>query len=208
MTRTRTRAAALLAASALVVTAASGCASFSTSAKNTSAGNQSATGQRPALSLVAKNVGTVGNVVTDRDGMTLYRFDKDTANPPTSNCEGQCATAWPPLTTTETQIHLQGVDQSLVGTIARKDGSIQLTLGGWPLYRFAKDTAPGDTNGQGVSNTWYAATPQGKKAAGTAGAPANNNGGGTPANNGGSAPAGNGNNNGGGTPADSGGSGY
>jgi predicted lipoprotein with Yx(FWY)xxD motif len=202
MTRTRTRAAVLLAASALVVTLTSGCASFGKSTGNQSAGNQSsAAGQLPALSLVAKNVGNLGNVVTDRDGMTLYRFDKDTANPPTSNCEGQCATNWPPFTTTESQIHLEGVDQSLVGTIARKDGSIQLTLGGWPLYRFAKDTVPGDANGQAVGKTWYAATPQGKKASGTAGAPAN--GGSAPVDNSGGAPAGNT-----GAPADSGGSGY
>jgi predicted lipoprotein with Yx(FWY)xxD motif len=200
MIRTRTRAAALLASSALVVTLTSGCAGLSKLSGNQSSGKSSTAGQRPALSLVAKNVGNVGNVVTDRDGMTLYRFDKDSANPPTSNCEGQCATAWPPLTTTETQIHLEGVDQSLVGTIARKDGTIQLTLGGWPLYRYAKDTVPGDTAGQGVGKTWYAATPLGKKAAGTAGAPAGD---GSAPVNGGSAPA-----NGGSAPADSGGSGY
>jgi predicted lipoprotein with Yx(FWY)xxD motif len=103
--------------------------------------------------------------------MTLYRFDKDTSNPPASTCEGQCAQTWPPVTTTATQIHLEGVDQNLVGTIARKDGSVQLTLGGWPLYRFAKDTAPGEVKGQGVNNVWYATTPEGKKATGTAAAP-------------------------------------
>jgi predicted lipoprotein with Yx(FWY)xxD motif len=168
MIRTRARGAVLLATSVLGLTLISGCGSFgsssTTSTKNTS-------GQGTALSLIAKKVSNLGSVVTDRDGMTLYRFDKDTSNPPASTCEGQCAQTWPPVTTTATQIHLEGVDQNLVGTIARKDGSVQLTLGGWPLYRFAKDAAPGEVKGQGVNNVWYATTPEGKKATGTATAP-------------------------------------
>jgi predicted lipoprotein with Yx(FWY)xxD motif len=172
MTRTRARGAVLLAVSALGLALTSACGSYGlsgTSVKNQSTG----AAQDPALSLIAKQVGNVGSVVTDSKGMTLYRFDKDTANPSASNCEGPCADTWPPMTTTATQIHLEGVDKNLVATIARKDGSVQLTLGGWPLYRYAKDTAPGDAKGQSVGNTWFASTPQGKKA--VAGAPAPSN---------------------------------
>jgi hypothetical protein len=59
---------------------------------------------------------------------------------------------------------LEGVDQSLVGTVVRKDGSKQLTLKGWPLYEFSNDKAPGQANGQGSGGTWFAVTPDGGKA--------------------------------------------
>lgn len=127
------------------------------------------TSQAPAaagLKLTATTVGALGQVVTDAGGMTLYRFDKDTAKPPASNCEGTCATTWPPMLATSSTATLDGVDQSVVGTVARKDGSKQITISGWPVYRFAKDTAPGDAKGQGTGGTWYAITPQGKKASG------------------------------------------
>ncbi|MFI9311307.1 hypothetical protein [Streptomyces triculaminicus] len=117
----------------------------------------------------------LGTVVTDTKGFTLYRFDKDTAKPSASHCEGDCAAAWPPVTAAD-QVSLKGVDKSLVATVTRADGSKQLTLGGWPLYRFAKDAKPGDTKGQGVGGTWFAAGPQGKKAQAPAKAPAGDSG--------------------------------
>jgi predicted lipoprotein with Yx(FWY)xxD motif len=172
MTRTRARGAVLLTVSALGLTLTSACGSFGSSPA-TSVKNESTPGGQAALSLIAKQVDSVGSVVTDSKGMTLYRFDKDTANPSASNCEGPCAETWPPMTTTATQIHLEGVDKNLVATIARKDGAVQVTLGGWPLYRYAKDTAPGDAKGQGVGKTWFASTAQGKKATANAEAPSN-----------------------------------
>jgi hypothetical protein len=56
------------------------------------------------------------------------------------------------------------VKASLFGKIKRPNGTWQLTLKGWPLYRYAKDTTPGDTLGQGVGGKWYASTPVGKPA--------------------------------------------
>jgi predicted lipoprotein with Yx(FWY)xxD motif len=56
------------------------------------------------------------------------------------------------------------VDKALLGEVTRSDGTKQLTIGGWPMYRYAKDTKAGDTNGQGVGGTWYASAPDGKKA--------------------------------------------
>jgi predicted lipoprotein with Yx(FWY)xxD motif len=172
---TRARAAALLATSALGLTLMSACGSIS-SFNSAPAGTQPSADAGGALSLVAKKVDNLGTVVTDSKGMTLYRFDKDTAQPSASNCDGPCAGTWPPVTTTADHVQINGVDKSLIGTIARKDGSVQLTLGGWPLYRYAKDAAPGDAKGQGVGNTWFASTPQGKKAAATVDAPADNSG--------------------------------
>lgn len=120
----------------------------------------------PAGQTVLQTAGsaTLGTIVTDGSGYTLYRFDKDTAKPSMSNCNGACATLWPPVAAVD-NAQVKGVDKALVGTVTRADGSKQLTLNGWPLYRYSPDTKPGDTKGQGVGGTWYASTPQGKKAA-------------------------------------------
>jgi Uncharacterized protein conserved in bacteria len=115
--------------------------------------------------ITASNLGKLGVVLTETNGMTLYRFDKDVANPPTSNCNDACATAWPPLLASADQVEVSGVDRALVGTVVRKDGRKQITIAGWPVYLFAKDKAPGEANGQGLNGTWFAVTPMGMKAA-------------------------------------------
>lgn len=114
--------------------------------------------------LAVTRVARLGKVVTDGDGMTLYRFDNDTARPPASTCADACAKAWPPVWATQQATQVEGVQQSLVGKVKRPDGKWQVTLAGWPLYRYAKDKSPGDVKGQGVGGTWYAAAPDGKKA--------------------------------------------
>ncbi|WP_274564406.1 SCO0930 family lipoprotein [Streptomyces spiramyceticus] len=106
----------------------------------------------------------LGKVLTDSGGFTLYRFDKDTAEPPKSNCDGDCAKAWPVVPAGDVKA-AAGTDASLIGEVARPDGTAQLTIGGWPMYRFAKDAKPGDAKGQGVGGTWFASAPDGKKAA-------------------------------------------
>ncbi|MFD0349742.1 SCO0930 family lipoprotein [Kitasatospora aburaviensis] len=103
-------------------------------------------------------------VVTDSQGFTLYRFDKDTAKPPMSNCNDGCAKTWPPVAKEGTTAGT-GIDAAMLGEVTRADGSKQLTLGGWPVYRYAQDTAAGDTKGQGVGGVWFALAPDGKKAA-------------------------------------------
>lgn len=113
----------------------------------------------------------LGPVLTDSAGFTLYRFDKDTAKPSKSNCDGDCAKAWPAVAAGDATA-AAGMDASLLGEVVRTDGSKQLTVAGWPVYRFAKDTKAGDTDGQGVGGTWFASAPDGKKAAKPAPAPA------------------------------------
>jgi predicted lipoprotein with Yx(FWY)xxD motif len=104
--------------------------------------------------------------VVDGAGFTLYRFDKDSATPPKSTCEGDCAAKWPPVVAVPgSSLSVTGVPQEAVGTVARSDGAVQLTIGGWPVYRFSGDTGPGATSGQGVGGVWAAVTPEGKKAA-------------------------------------------
>ena len=102
------------------------------------------------------------SIVSDGQGMTLYVFSKDEATPGKSSCDGACASAWPPVPAGATVS--DGLNKDLLGSVTRSDGTKQLTMAGKPLYRFAKDTKPGDTNGQGVGGTWYASQPDGAKA--------------------------------------------
>lgn len=127
-------------------------------------GDESATEAKTAGQLAVWDSKKLGEVVTDSEGMTLYRFDNDTAEPPKSNCVGECEKAWPVVAAGDVKA-AAGTDASKIGEVTRADGTKQLTLGGWPMYRYAKDTNPGDANGQGVGGTWFASAPDGKKAA-------------------------------------------
>ncbi|MEV0096555.1 hypothetical protein [Streptomyces sp. NPDC050738] len=142
--------------------AATGCGGGS----GTGSGSKTPTATATAADLSTAKVDKLGTVVTDSKGFVLYRFDRDTAKPPASNCTDACAALWPPAVATGSSVSLQGIDKSLVGTVTRADGSKQLTLGGWPLYRYAKDDEPREPYGQGVGGTWFAATPTGAKAEG------------------------------------------
>ncbi|GAA1005269.1 MULTISPECIES: SCO0930 family lipoprotein [Streptomyces] len=118
---------------------------------------------KPAGQLKVSTNAELGKVLTDSAGMTLYRFDADTAEPPKSNCDGDCAKAWPPVPADDAAAGA-GIDESLLGEVTRSDGTKQLTIGGWPAYRYAKDTKAGEINGQGVNGKWFALAPDGKKA--------------------------------------------
>jgi predicted lipoprotein with Yx(FWY)xxD motif len=120
---------------------------------------------KPAGQLGLRQDAKIGPLVTDSQGFTLYRFDNDTAQPSKSNCNGPCASTWPPVAAGDAPSAVPGIDPAKLGWVVRADGSKQLTLGGWPLYRYSKDTAPGQANGQGVGGTWFAAGADGKKAA-------------------------------------------
>ncbi|WP_078893734.1 SCO0930 family lipoprotein [Streptomyces sp. CT34] len=118
---------------------------------------------KPAGALALHQSATLGPVVTDAQGMTLYRFDKDTAKPPMSNCSGDCATTWPPVPA-DGATAPAGIAPDALGSVTRADGTKQLTVNGWPAYRYAKDTKPGDTKGHGVGGTWHALASDGTKA--------------------------------------------
>ncbi|MEV8361902.1 SCO0930 family lipoprotein [Streptomyces niveus] len=137
---------------------------------DTGYGDESAAEPKTAGQLAVWDSKKLGKVITDSEGFTLYRFDNDTAEPPMSTCAGECEKAWPVVAAGDVKA-AAGTDASKIGEVTRDDGTKQLTLGGWPMYRYAKDTNPGDANGQGVGGTWFASAPDGKKAAvGAAGA--------------------------------------
>jgi predicted lipoprotein with Yx(FWY)xxD motif len=112
---------------------------------------------QPAEVKVAKTV--LGDALVDVKGRTLYMFTKDTRD--TSNCYDQCAVAWPPLLTTGAPKAGKGADAALIGTTTRKDGQVQVTYAGMPLYYWAQDKKAGDVLGQDVNKVWYVLAPDG-----------------------------------------------
>jgi predicted lipoprotein with Yx(FWY)xxD motif len=105
----------------------------------------------------------VGKVLVAANGRTLYLFTADKGKK--SVCYGQCATYWPPLIA-QTPTAGTGLKTSLVGTTKRKDGKLQVTYGGHPLYFFAQDKKAGDVNGQAFvhfGGAWWVVSAAGKK---------------------------------------------
>jgi predicted lipoprotein with Yx(FWY)xxD motif len=158
----------LIAAAATFAIAllAAGCGS-SASGSPYSSGGYGSSSAASATRSVAATVGvgrtSLGRVIVDSKGRTLYLFEKDTAR--RSTCSGQCAHYWPPLLTHGAPVARAGVKQSL-GSIARAGGSRQVTYAGHPLYRYVGDSKPGQTNGEGSQEFgagWDALSPAGKK---------------------------------------------
>jgi predicted lipoprotein with Yx(FWY)xxD motif len=100
---------------------------------------------------------SLGEIVVDADGATLYVFVPDAGG--ASTCYDQCEENWPPLVGAVGAG--EGIDASLIGTTERTDGSAQVTYAGWPLYYFAGDAAAGETNGQGLNEVWWVVAPDG-----------------------------------------------
>lgn len=101
---------------------------------------------------------SLGAILTDDAGLTLYTNNNDTAGSGASVCEAGCPSVWPPLAVTGEPTKPADVPGEL-GTITRTDGSTQVTYKGLPLYRFVNDAQPGDTNGQGFAGVWTVAQP-------------------------------------------------
>jgi predicted lipoprotein with Yx(FWY)xxD motif len=116
-------------------------------------------GDRTSVTMVTSTEGELGTFLVDGDGRTLYVFTADA--PGVSNCDADCLTSWPPLLTDGRPAADGAVDATLLDTLVRVDGSLQVTYAGRPLYFFAADTAAGDSNGQGVNGAWFVIAPDG-----------------------------------------------
>lgn len=122
------------------------------------------------VKLTAQQTEGYGTYVADSEGRTLYLFTTDTRgqgdSQAQSSCYDACAEAWPPLTAQgQPQVGDQ-LNQELLGTFAREDGTTQVTYGGWPLYYFVKDQGAGSVTGQdkhGFGGEWYLVAPDGSK---------------------------------------------
>ena len=168
-----------VAAGAVSLAALAGCGQSSTTGTGTSApasvSSSSATAQSGLASPSAssatdmaatpdlKTAGTsLGTVVVDGKGMTVYYYDKDTPNSGKSTCNAGCITAWPAVPAASSTPVVDGVTGT-VGTITRDDGTLQVTINGLPVYTYAKDTKAGDVTGQGVGGIWWVVAPNGDK---------------------------------------------
>jgi len=161
--------AAGLAAFALTVSA---CASSGSSSSATTANTPAAGG---GSTVTEKTIGSE-QVLVDSQGMTLYWFAPDTSSK--SNCSGQCATYWPPVTGPVTAG--SGVTGTL-GTITRSDGTKQATYDGHPLYTYVGDKSPGQNTGNGKNlsgGLWWEMTVSGSTPAANAGSTATSTSGG------------------------------
>lgn len=136
---------------AVLALALAACGSGGTTAPAGASGSPTAAPSAAATVRVAAT--SLGKVVVDTAGRTLYMFTKDTKDSGKSDCAGPCAKAWPAYTTTATPTAV-GVNGTL-GTLTTAGGAKQVTLGGWPLYYFDKDKASGDVLGQDVGKVWF-----------------------------------------------------
>jgi predicted lipoprotein with Yx(FWY)xxD motif len=164
--RTRTLVAPLLGLS-LVIAACSSSGGGATTpsaaqvseAPTSEAPSESAAAESPSESAAAGgptvNLGetSLGSVLVDGEGKTLYIFTADSGGK--SVCNGECAAAWPPLLGDAAPTLGTGLTASDFTTITRDDGASQIAFFGMPLYYFAADAAAGDVKGQGLNDKWY-----------------------------------------------------
>lgn len=116
--------------------------------------------------LKAATRGSLGQILVDDEGHTVYLFEKDT-EPDESYCQGACASVWPPLTTSGAPVVEAPLDKSKVTLLKRGDGLMQVVYAGRPLYYYQGDTDPKDTNGQEKNQfggLWYALRASGQEA--------------------------------------------
>lgn len=154
-------AAALAFAAACSSSNTPGAAS-SSSAPPAAASSQASSGAA-SVGIMTTSAPGLGTIIVDSTGRTVYRYDKDSSSPPTSNCTGACLTAWPAVPATT---NVTGVDSSLIGSITRSDGTKQLTVDGWPVYYYAGDSSAGQANGEGTGGVWWVVAPNGSEVKG------------------------------------------
>lgn len=109
----------------------------------------------PAVTLTNTSL---GNVMTDETGRTLYFFSNDYDSTGASTCTGNCLTNWPVFYRENPKL-ASGLNAADFGTITRTDGTKQSTYKGWPLYYYKDDVAQGDVKGENVGNIWFVAKP-------------------------------------------------
>ncbi|KAA9353660.1 hypothetical protein [Larkinella humicola] len=109
----------------------------------------------PAINLTSTSL---GNVMTDETGRTLYFFSNDYDSTGASTCTGGCLTNWPVFYRATPKL-ASGLTATDFGTLTRADGAKQTTYKGWPLYYFKDDAKSGDVKGENVSNVWFVAKP-------------------------------------------------
>ena len=101
---------------------------------------------------------SLGTILVDANGKTLYYFANDIPSSGTSSCKGECSLVWPTFSTDAVSVS-SPLDPADFSSITRADGSKQTTYYGWPLYYYQTDIKPGDVNGENVLNVWFVVKP-------------------------------------------------
>ncbi|WGL53000.1 lipoprotein [Nocardioides sp. BP30] len=138
-----------------------GTASAGDASPSAGQSSQSSQSSQPGAGL-STSASSLGTVVVDTSGRTVYVYDADTRGATSSACTGGCASVWPEVPAGAVAAGVSGK----VGSITGVDGRPQATLDGWPLYYYAHDTAAGDTSGQGVGGVWWVVSPDGDRISG------------------------------------------
>jgi predicted lipoprotein with Yx(FWY)xxD motif len=115
-----------------------------------------------AVATVSAASTSLGTILVDGSGRTLYLFEKDQSDQ--SACAGACAAAWPVDQSSGTPKAGSGVKASMLGTIKRGDNTTQVTYNQHPLYYYQGDSGAGQQNGQGVDAfgaKWFVVNPAG-----------------------------------------------
>ncbi len=109
---------------------------------------------------VSTGTTSLGTVLTDAHGLTLYYFLPEKGGS-TAACDATCLSAWPPVVSSGSPNAASGVTGTLGVVSITYNGSAvnEVTYNGWPLHTYSGDSGAGQTNGQNVENTWFAAEP-------------------------------------------------
>lgn len=165
----RSRIAIALLSLVVFALVVAGCGGGSSSSTSTAAENSENSASSGGGTVSTTEVGGLGTVLVDSEGMTVYEFAKDQGT--ASSCYGACEQGWPPVIAEGKPSAGEGAMSSQLGTTKRKDGTMQVTYAGHPLYTFAGDTAPGEANGNGSTafgGKWSAMDEGGEAVTGTA----------------------------------------
>jgi predicted lipoprotein with Yx(FWY)xxD motif len=163
MRSSRRATSAIVLGLAVSVLISAGCAGQGA----TSATTKAATPSASAATVDVADT-SLGRILVDHAGRTLYLFDADAGDK--STCTRECAAAWPPLIARGKPTVGGTARAALVGASKRSDGTEQVTYNGHPLYLYIQDQSPGDTTGEGIvafGAAWYVLSPAGEQIAGT-----------------------------------------
>jgi predicted lipoprotein with Yx(FWY)xxD motif len=131
-------------------------------AKKTEPAKRAQPAKKPAKLTIADS--QFGRILADRRGQALYLFAKEKSGK--SECYGACAKAWPPLLSDDGPAATDGVRKDLLGTTKRRDGRLQATYRGQPVYLYVDDS-PGKVLCHNVSEfggLWLVIRPNGRPA--------------------------------------------
>ena len=114
------------------------------------------TGSAVVKTATATVNGKSETILTNANGMTLYYFTPDTAT--AAACTGGCASTWPPLLFSGSGSPTSATTLSGTLTAVSNANGNQVSYNSHFLYTFSGDTAPGQTNGEGIAGKWFVAT--------------------------------------------------